>query len=390
MMELERKLATDLKRRGVRFDVVDKATVVFRNIPVSAEHFSKPRTNLLVRRLRGEGAYLSFVDEDLAYAGGDKGLLRAFAAGPTQEGWRALLLADVSQRDFETTVNQSLAALGFPDREPESVPLSVRENRPRASLLDAFGRDLTEALAESGGEPTVGRRIEAETVASCLLRWSQARLPVVVGDSGVGKSNLFFALAGVLKEWKPGLKLVVVDAAELLAGTVFDAEREKLLARILLEDMTPDTVLALDHLERTSMGAPRGQHLLAQATDRGAKIMGTLLPEFTPLYHRAPLARRIQFVTLREQTEREATDVLRALLESVASHHGVDIDEGVIPVCVREAQALPGAYPAKAITLLDDAATTASVLHMPTVGTRDIKAAATRLRAAVEETVEKE
>jgi len=385
-LELERQLATDLKRRGVRFDVVDKSTVVFRSVPVSAQHFSKPCTNMLVRRLRGESAYLSFVDEDLAYTGADKGLVRAFAAGPTQEGWRALMLSDVSQRDFETTVRQSLAALGFPDGEPESVPLPAREERSKPSLLDAFGRNLTGELDHAGCEPTVGRRIEAETVASCLLRWSQARIPVVIGDSGVGKSNLFFALAAVLREWKPDLKLVVVDAAELLAGTVFDAEREKLLARVLLQDMTPDTVLALEHLERMSMGAPRGQHLLAQATDQGAKVAGTILPEFAPLFQRPPLARRIQFVNLREPTGREAADVLRALLESVASHHGVDIDESVIPVCVREAQDLPGVYPPKAVPRLDDAATTASVLHMPTVGTRDIISAAARWRAAAGET----
>jgi ATP-dependent Clp protease ATP-binding subunit ClpA len=385
MLDIERQLATDLKSHGVRFDVVDKSTVVFRNVPISGKHFSKPCTNMLVRRLRGESAYLSFVDEDLAYRGSDKGLVRAFAAGPTQEGWRALLLADVSPRDFETTVRQSLAALGFPDGEPESMPAPEREPRAKPSLLNAFGRNLTNDIESAGGEPTVGRRIEAETVASCLLRWSQARVPVVIGDSGVGKSNLFFALAAVLKEWKPDLKLVVVDAAELLAGTVFDAEREKLLARVLLEDVTPDTVLALDHLERTTMGAPRGQHLLAQATDRGARVMGTILPEFVPLFQRAPLARRIQFVPLREPTGREAADVLRALIDSVASHHGVEIDENVIPVCVREAQNLPGVYPAKAITLLDDAATTASVLRMPTVGTRDIVSAATRWRAAIED-----
>jgi len=374
VLELGRQLSQELTAARVRVEVPDRDTVLFRNVPTdgAGRHFNKPQTNLLVKRAREGLPFLVCVDEDLTYLGEDPALARAFAAGPARQGWRALCLGRGPQGDFEAAVRQGLGVLGFGGRQP-----ALAAGRTGPELLEKLGVDLSRLAREGGGEPTAGRREEVEQVTACLLRWGQARLPLIVGESGVGKSNLLHAIARRLAGCRPAAAILCVDLPRALAGTLFEAEREDLVAALLSEvAAAPGRVLALERLECAVAEVPHGSALLTHALDNGLRLVGTTLPGMEHAIVRGPLGRRVQVVTLAEPTAAETAEALRLLRPRIAAHHGVEIDESLLAVTVKAARPLHGCMPARAVLVLDEAASRAALCGAQEVSPDDILCAA--------------
>ncbi len=380
MLELGRALATRLRELRVRIDVPDGDTVLYRNVPANSRYFNKARTDLLLKRPAPDMPFLVCVDEDLEYTGADARLNRVFRAGVRRNGWLALLPTDRPQTDLHKATVDALCALGFDGREPEvaSANPPAAHGRPDG-LLASSGTDLSQLARDGKTEPTVGREEETAEIAACVLRWCQARTPVVVGPSGVGKTNLLHAVARVLQQQRPNLRLVRSDLASLFAGSLFDAERENLLSALLAEvSASPGTICAIEHVA-LALCVPAGPARLAEAIDAGARLIGTALPPHVAQLAGTPLTRRLLIVEVEELSPRLTAEVLRTITEPVARHHGVQIDESCLAACVRAAGPLPGCFPAKAISILDAAAARAALSGSAVIGPDDIYFAAGRI-----------
>jgi hypothetical protein len=375
VLELERNLAKKLDALQVRIDAPDEDTAIFRNVPAHRGFFNKGATNVLIKRATRGMPFLVCVDEDLQYLGKDPALARAFASVTRQSGWRAICFAQAGN-DFQSAVKNALAALGTDGQEP-FLP-APRAHEPAAdgkSLLAVFGTDLSDR-ARRQAEPAVAREEETDEVASCLLRWGQARLVVVAGESGVGKSNLLQAVAARLQACRGDWNLVSVDLAALQAGSLFEAEHEGLLARLLDQAAaSPQTVLALEHIEM-AVNTPRGPLLLAGFLDKGRPLVGTILSDHLPKLRRECLVRRLHVMELAELTAEQALRAVAALGPRIAEHHRIEIDESCIPACVRAAGPLAGCFPAKALALLDAAAARSALAGANVLAADDIYSAA--------------
>ena len=112
--------------------------------------------------------------------------------------------------------------------------------------------------------------------------------------------------------------------------------------------------------------------------DDGLKLVGTCLTPHARLFHEPPLARRVQQIHLAEPTFSETGAILGALLPQLAEHHRLTIDVDLIPVCLKAVGPLPGRFPAKAILLLDEAASSMALLGSSALTAADIHAAANR------------
>lgn len=373
MFEMERDLEKRLKQLRVRIDTPDSNTLFLRNVPANKGCFNKSRTNLLIKRPGAGQPFIVCVDEDLEYTGTDSALIRAFTAAHRQQGWRVIYLEQETQNDSHALVENALRVLGFDGHEPVmSVSPSDAPTADTGSsrLLASFGTDISRQVSEGNADPTIGRDDRIEEVVTSLLQW-QARLPVIVGQSGVGKTNLLYGVARKMSEREISSRVLSVDLGVLMAGTLFDSERENLLAALLKEALdATGIVLALEHLELALLGVPRGQWLLAQALDQGLKMIGTLLN--TSWLEVAPLARRLQVVELTEPWPEEMTPMLLTLRERIAQHHQVQIDESIVQSVVENAQWIRGCLPARAINLLDTAAARASLAGKDEVSLSDI------------------
>lgn len=361
MLELEKELAKRLKRRRARIDVHDSNTLFLKNVPARKDCFNKSRTNLLIKRPEAGMPFLVCVDEDLEYTGTDDYLRRAFTGAHKQQGWRVIYLEQEAQADARMAVEHALRALGFDGEEPAlgCATTAAQISAGEQPLLTNFGTDISRLVREGKSEPTIGREEKIEEVVSALLQW-QARLPVITGQSGVGKTNLLYGVARKLSEMQLPSRVIAVDLGVIMAGTLFDSERENLLSALLKEaTLASGTVLVLEHLELTLSNVPRSPWLLAQALEHGLKLMGTALDARG--LEIDPLARRLHVIELTEPWPEEMPLILLALRERIARHHRVQIDESIVQAVLENARWIAGCQPARAIKLLDAAAVKATL-----------------------------
>jgi len=384
MIELGQSLEKRLKELRVRVDAPDGDTLFLRNVPANEERFNKSRTNLLIKRSHAGQPFIVCVDEDLEYTGTDSALVRAFTAAHCQQGWRVIYLAGENHGDCRQVIENALGVVGFDGHEPvmEHVVSNTAPADDEARLLASFATDISRLTSEGTLEPTIGRDEKIDEVVTCLSQW-KPRLPVILGASGVGKTNLLYAVARKLSQRGSPLRLLSIDLGVLMAGTLFDSERENLLSGVLKEASLaePPVVLALEHLELALVGVPRGQWLLAQALDQGLKMIGTLLN--ASLLEVTPLARRMQLVELAEPWPEEIDVVLLSHRDQIARHHQVRIDDAIVSAANENAQWLAGAMPATAITLLDIAAAKAAGAGKHEVTVSDIYLSCSMFRQAV-------
>jgi len=378
MAGLEAALKARLQQLKVRIDSPDDDTLLLRNVPADARCYSKPRTSVLVKRPRAGLPFLVCVDEDLEYLGPDRELARAFAAGDRRQGWRVVPAGSGVYPQAQDAVHHALAMLGAPG-EP-AAPAKPPAGAAGGGLLARFAVNLSAQVREGAAPPTVGREEAAEQAATSLLSW-QRRLPVMAGAPGAGKTNLLYKIASHLAPVHPDWQLLSVDLSCLLAGALWEGEREKLLAAALEEAIAGGAVaLALERLELAVMTAPLTPWLLAGALDRGARLAATCLPPYVERLAQGPLERRIDVIEVTELAREDAAAVLGHLRETLAAHHGVAIDAPVVEAAVARSSSLSGPLPGKAITLLDAAAARAAMLHQPAVTLCDLYLVASRMR----------
>lgn len=378
MLQLDVSFIEKFRKLGVRVDSPDSNALLFRNVPINAASYNKPSTNILIKR-PGEGLpFVVFLDEDLRYGGTDRMLARAFQEGRVQSGWRAILIGQGPNP--EGAVRGALTALGSEGEEPAYPAGAAGRDRSAGKMVASAGVDLTQKCLETQ-TPTIGRAEEVDAAASCLLKRSEARTPVIVGDSGVGRSNLLLGIAKRLADVRPEVSLISVDAAELTAGTLFPSERENMLCALFEEiGRSPGTIIAIEGLDIVFTQTSNGHVLLAGAVDRGLAMTGTMSASSASLLSRGPIARRTQLIALAEPDAVQTVEILAACRGPIAAHHSVDIDDCCVRTCAQAARDLSGRMPAKAIDLLDGAASLAALRGSEVLGPDDIYAAALRVR----------
>jgi ATP-dependent Clp protease ATP-binding subunit ClpA len=366
-------LESRLERLRLRIEAPDADTFSVRRVPASPRSFNKPRTNLLVKRSTESGRCVICVDEDLEYRGSDQSLARSFASGPTQQGWRILAFGGSLKGDLSEVLDLAFNILGTEETRVEAPT----ETRPKPdSLLGAWAVDLTASVASMPACVTLFRDEEVERAAASILDW-RGTLPLIVGESGIGKSNLLLGAAKLLAPL--GKKVLRVNMGAVMAGTLFESERETVLDKLLGEARASGAVLAIEQAEWAAVGIPRSAVMLREALDRGVRLIATVIPDCADRFALDPLASRVETIRLSGLCASDTSRVLELLRPVLSEHHGVAIDSGVEQAAVERSRELGGALPGKAIRLLDSAAARARLTGRPAVELLDIYIVASRM-----------
>ena len=373
MIVLPKSLLKELRDRRVGVSVLDADTLMLRQVPIREDMFSKATTNLLVKRPSPGKPYLALVDEGLKYIGADRDVRTVLPGDCVRQGWRALSLDTAADRDMASVVQNALRILGF-------------ELGEVSGLLERFGKRIEGEIAEA-----VGREEQISEVIACLCR-REACMALIVGGAGAGKTNLLRAVERKVGEScvrpsplpSPGVPgeggrggatgaMVEVNLLELLSSTS-DEAAIRCLMELMEEAAQRRVVLGIEQIDVLLNQVPNGHLVLKQGIDRGAKIVGTAMPEGAKVVGIGDLLRRVQVVMLGEISR----GALMAILLKAREGYGVEIHETVAATCIKAARELPGCLPGKALSLLDAAASLAVVGGAKVVAADDIYAAAAR------------
>ena len=247
-----------------------------------------------------------------------------------------------------------------------------RDRKSNTPALDEFGRDLTQLAQEGQLDPVIGRADEIERVLQILSRRSKNN-PVLIGESGVGKTAIVEGLAqrivkGDVPEGLKQKRVVVLDMGALVAGAKFRGEFEERLKAVLKEIQAAEgqVLLFIDELHTVvGAGAAEGSmdaaNLLKPMLARGELhlIGATTLDEYRKHIEKdAALERRFQTVLVDQPSVEDTISILRGLKERYEVHHGVRIKDAALVAAAKLSNRYIGDrfLPDKAIDLVDEAA----------------------------------
>ena len=307
-------------------------------------------------------------------------------------------------RDAATILDRSIeTAMMAPDGESadgQGAPAAAGGSTGTPAL-DQFTIDLTARARAGKIDPVLGRDAEIRQLIDILTRRRQNN-PILTGEAGVGKTAVVEGFAqriaqGDVPESLKAVVLRTLDLGLLQAGAGVKGEFENRLKSVLDEvKKSPVPIILFIDEAHTLIGAggQAGQgdaaNLLKPALARGElrTIAATTWAEYKKYFEKdAALARRFQVVKVEEPAEEIAVRMIRGLVATLESHHGVPIlDEAVVESVRLSHRYIPGRQlPDKAVSLIDTAAARVAVSQAATPAAledcqRQLDAIATALR----------
>lgn len=246
-----------------------------------------------------------------------------------------------------------------------------RKKKTNYKMLRQFSSDLTQLALDGQIDPVIGRDQEIGRIIQILSRRTKNN-PILLGEPGVGKTAIVEGLAqrivsGEVPEILSDKKLITLDLASVVAGTMYRGQFEERLKAIMKELIASERqiVVFIDEIH-TLMGAGSAQgsldasSMLKPALSRGEIqcIGATTLDEFRKYVEKdGALARRFQPIQVAPPTISDTIEILQGLRETYETFHHVRIPDSSIKLAVRLSdQYITDRYfPDKAIDVLDEA-----------------------------------
>ena len=269
-----------------------------------------------------------------------------------------------------------------PGAAPMELPVGVGQegaSKGGTSLLDRLGRDLTRQASMGQLTPLIGREKEIRQLMQTLMLKDRNN-PILLGDSGVGKTTIVGGLAqrivdGTVPVELRGKRLIELSASTLVAGTKYRGEFEERLLKVLEEaEGSGNIILFIDEMHlligtgRASDGSIDAAGILKPALAGGRlRCIGATTPqEYRAIEKDAAMERRLRPVMIEEPSPEEALEILSGMCDVYEQHHHVTITKEALYASVHlSVQYLPNLrLPDKACSVLDEACSQARVFSV--------------------------
>jgi len=275
------------------------------------------------------------------------------------------------QKVRQTVIQLLSGPGGGEEQQPKSAGSGGRESGSSGStVLDQFGRNLTQSAREGVLDPVIGRTREIERVMQILSRRTKNN-PVLIGEPGVGKTAIVEGLAQrIVSDEVPenlrGKNLYTLDLGALVAGSRYRGDFEERLKKVLKEIKSRgDIILFIDEIHTlvgagAAEGAIDAASILKPMLARGElqTVGATTLEEYRKYLEKdSALERRFQPVQVDEPSLTDTIDILMGLKDRYEEHHSVRFtDQAIVSAANLADRYLADRFlPDKAIDLIDEA-----------------------------------
>lgn len=299
----------------------------------------------------------------------------------------------LTQFDVISVVSHELSASSPSGTESTADETDTRPGAAadkKASALEDFAINLNDYARSGKKDPLIGREDIIEKMIQTLGR-RQKNNPLIIGDSGVGKTAIVEGLAekinlGQVPEFLQNKTIYSVDVGSLLAGAKYRGDFEGRLKNILKEAKAdPNIILFIDEIHNivgagsTSGSSMDAANLLKPALSKGeiSCIGATTFQEYRQHFEKdRGLNRRFQRIDIKEPTIEDTVQILESLKPQYEKFHDVTYTQAAIRACVElSVKYLTSAkLPDKAIDILDEVGSTTKLKKQKTVDTDDVAA----------------
>ena len=244
--------------------------------------------------------------------------------------------------------------------------------------LQEFTRDLTAEAAHGKLDPLIGREAETGRVIEILCRRTKNN-PVLIGESGVGKTAIIEGLAQRIVErnvptFLEDKRILSLDLSLIVAGTKYRGQFEERLKKILAElKQHEQYIVFIDELH-TLVGAGSAEgtldaaNILKPALSRGEiQCIGATTPgEFRKSIEKdKALERRFQSIKVVPPNEEDALKIVEGLAERYEAFHQIRYSKDALKAAVYGSNRYIADrfLPDKAIDVLDEAGARAKLRY---------------------------
>lgn len=274
--------------------------------------------------------------------------------------------------------SQGIKNQNNPNQKNQKIP----PKPPRETALSFFTEDLNQKVAKQENFEIYQRDKEIDRLIQILSRKNKNN-PIVLGEPGVGKTALIEGLAKRINDksvpsWLANKRVLNLDVANLVAGSIFRGEFEQRLKAILMEvEKTKDVILFIDEIH-TAIGAGSGANggtemagILKPSLARGeiSVIGATTEEEYRTIVKKdKAFERRFQIVRLEEPNVQETIEIVKGVKKIYEEYHNCYLPEELLSTLTVYAERfLPERrFPDKAIDLLDETLVRARLLAAKT------------------------
>lgn len=247
---------------------------------------------------------------------------------------------------------------------------SETDGKKKKSALETYCINLNKRATEGKIDPLIGRDKELERIIHVLSR-RRKNNPIMVGDTGVGKTAVVEGLAlHIVKKKVPKVletaTIYSLDMGTLLAGTKFRGQFEERLKAVLAQIQKEDNaILFIDEIHTiigagaTSGGTMDASNLLKPSLSNGDLrcIGSTTYQEYKNYFEKdRALSRRFQKIEVNEPSAEDTFLILKGLKANYEKFHGVIYTDDAL----KAAADLSAKYindrflPDKAIDIIDE------------------------------------
>jgi ATP-dependent Clp protease ATP-binding subunit ClpA len=267
--------------------------------------------------------------------------------------------------------NDNLSAESIESDYQPSNNTSDESQSVDGQLLAQFTVNLNYEAEQGRLDPLVGRSNELDRVGQTLIR-RRKNNPLLVGESGVGKTAIAEGLAQLIVEGnapEPLLDFTIysLDLGGLLAGTKYRGDFEKRLKGLVNELLDHgESILFIDEIHTiigagsASGGVMDASNLLKPLLSSGQlRCFGsTTFQEYREIFDKdRALSRRFQKVDVSEPTTVETYQILKGLRGRFENHHNLKYTNTALKAASElSAKHITDRFlPDKAIDVIDEA-----------------------------------